>query len=225
MLGDADGAAVTEPEVGVDVHARGDRQDAAGRQNAIALNNDGAVVQRGVLEEEGLQEGRRGVGIDALAGVDDFLQVVGALENNQGPCLALRHVHAGLYVGVEIGAGFLAGIVAPETEPLDERVAGKAGLGAYKEQELAYLGLEDDDQRDESDADDATKDLTAEPHVEQGKETPGDVDDQDGPEDAHDVGAAYQPIEPVDEGGDHKNVENVDEPDGRKGHGICFFEI
>ena len=79
--------------------------------------------------------------------------------------------------------------------------------------------MEDDDQGDEANAHDAAKDLAAEAHVEQGEDAPCDVDDNDGPEDAHDVGAANQTVEPIDEGGDHDDVEDVDETDFGEGDG------
>ena len=87
------------------------------------MDDNGTVVQWGVFEEERFEEWGRGVGIDALAGFDEFLHVVGPFEDDERAGLALRHVHTGLDIGVEIRAGLLAGIVAPEAEPLDERVA------------------------------------------------------------------------------------------------------
>ena len=217
LFGDADGTAMAQSEVGVDVHAGSDGQDAAGGQDAVALDYDGTIVQGRVLEEEVFEEGSGGVGIDTLACVDYLLQVVGAFEDDECAGLALGHVHTGLHVGVEIEACLFIGIVAPEAKTLDERVARQAGLGAYEEEEFAYLGLEDDDKGYETDAHDAPEDLAAKAHVEEVEDAPGQIDDYDGPEDAHDVGATDQPIKPVDEDGDHEDVEDVDKTDLGKG--------
>ena len=43
MLGDADGAAVAQAEVGVDVGARGDGEDAAGGEDVVAVGDDGVT--------------------------------------------------------------------------------------------------------------------------------------------------------------------------------------
>ncbi len=42
---DADGATVAQAEVGVDIETRGDGQDTAGRQQLVAVGDDGTVVQ------------------------------------------------------------------------------------------------------------------------------------------------------------------------------------
>ena len=46
LFGDADGAAVAQAKVGVDIGARGDRKDAAGGENLVAADDDGPVVER-----------------------------------------------------------------------------------------------------------------------------------------------------------------------------------
>ncbi len=46
LLGDADGAAVAQAKVGVDVGAGGDRKDAAGGEDLVAADDDGPVVER-----------------------------------------------------------------------------------------------------------------------------------------------------------------------------------
>ena len=45
LFRDADGGAVAQAEVGVDVESRGDGQDAAGGEDAVAAGDDGAVVE------------------------------------------------------------------------------------------------------------------------------------------------------------------------------------
>ena len=44
------------------------------------VGDDGTVVERGVFEEEGFDECGGGEGVDALASVDEFVNLVVALE-------------------------------------------------------------------------------------------------------------------------------------------------
>lgn len=224
LLGDADSTAVSEPEVGVDVYSRGDGEYAASGEDLVAFNDNGAVVEGRVFEEEGFEEGCGDAGVDDLACADEFFDFVAALEDDEGAGLALRHVHAGLDVGLEVGAGVLVDIAAPELEAFGEGVARELGLGADEEEEFAYFGLEHDDKGDESDAHDAAEDLAAETHVEHVEDAPGYVEDEHGPEDAYDVGAFEEAVEFIDEEGYHEDVEDVDKSYFRKGeHGVFFL--
>ena len=100
LFGDTYGAAVAQAEVGVDVEARGDGQYAACRQQLAAVGYDRPVVQGRVLEEQGFYQGAGSQGVDALAGVDEFVHRVLPFEDYQGAGLALRHVHAGVDIGL-----------------------------------------------------------------------------------------------------------------------------
>ena len=225
LLGDADGAAVAQAEVGVDVGARGDGEDAPRGEHLVAAHDDGSVVQRGVFEEERLDECGGGHGVDGLAGAHQLFHFVAALEDDEGAGLALRHVHAGLDVGFEVGAAMLVDVAAPELEPLGEGVAGDLRLGADEEEEFAYLGLEDDDEGDEANAHDAAQYLAAETHAQRGEDAPGDVHDEEGPENTDDVGAFQHAIEVVYQHGYHEDVEDVDKSDVQKGNHTNIYII
>ena len=97
-------------------------------------------------------------------------------------------------------------IATPKLEALGHRVAGELCLRAYEEEELTHLGLEDDDQRDNADADDAAEYLCAETHVEEVGELPSDINDHDGPENAYDIGATNQPVELEHQDGNQQNI-------------------
>ena len=103
-------------------------------------------------------------------------------------------MHTGLDVGVKVDAGTFAHVAPPKLETLDEGVACELGLGADEEQEFAHLGLEYDDQSDDTNINDAAKYLGAETHIEEVGNSPTDDDTYYCPKDADDVGTFYQSV-------------------------------
>ena len=120
-------------------------------------------------------------------------------------------MHAGLDVGLEVGAFVFVDIAAPELEAFGHGVAGELGLGTDKEEEFPDFGLEDDDEGNETDAHDAAEDLAAEAHVEGFEDAPCNVHDKERPEDADDVGAFQHAVKLVNEEGNDENVKDVND--------------
>lgn len=126
-------------------------------------------------------------------------------------------MHTSLQIGVEVDSLLLSNIVTPEEEA-SPYVVVELCLGAHKEEEMAYFGLEDDDEGYEADVDDGAEDGTGEAHGEQVDDAPSGDDDDDGPEDADGIGATHKTIELKDEGGDEENIDEVDESKVKKVH-------
>ena len=214
LFADTDGGAVSKSEVGVDLVVRGDGKDASGGEDGVFLNYDGTVVEWGVFEEESFEEGGGGGGVDAFACGDDVVEFVLAFEDNERAGFGLRHVHAGLDVGLYVERRGLRDVVFPEEEAFAEGVAGKGGLGANEEEEFANFGLEDDNQRNQADAYYLAEQGSGKAHVEEIGDLTCDDDDEDGPKDANDVGSSNQAVEVEKECGYQEYVDDVDKADG-----------
>ena len=137
-------------------------------------------------------------------------------ENDESAGFGLGHVHAGLDVGLEIDPGAFVDIAFPELETFENGVAGELGLGADEKKKFADFGLKDDDQGDEADTHDAAKDLAAETHVENVENAPGDIHDDEYPENAYDVSAFEQMIQLIDKESHQEDVQDIDKTDLRK---------
>ena len=220
LLGDADGGAVAESEVGVDVEARGDGEDAAGGEDVVAVGDDGAVVEGRVFEEDGFYQRAGSHGVDALSCVDELFYFVLAFEDDEGACFALRHVHAGVDIGFVVDASLLLSlyVVFPETKAFEERFVDLC-LRAHEEEETSYLGLEDDDEGDETYAGDGGEQRPQESHAQHVGGAPEDEQDDECPEDEDDIGALDHAVDIVDEGGDEGDVDDVNRLDLRENHG------
>ena len=70
LFGYADGTAVAETEIGVDVEAGSDGEDAPSREDLVAADNDGTIVEGRVFEEQGFEKGGGNHSIDSFAGAD-----------------------------------------------------------------------------------------------------------------------------------------------------------
>ena len=60
-----------------------ERQDAARGQHRVLAHDHGAVVERRAGAEEGLEQGRRNLGVDARPGVHEVAQPHVALEHDE----------------------------------------------------------------------------------------------------------------------------------------------
>ena len=225
LFGYADGTAVAETEIGVDVEAGSDGEDAPGGEDLVAADDDGTIVEGRVFEEQGFEKGGGNHSIDSFAGADKLFHLVGAFENDESAGFGLGHVHAGLDVGFEIDPGAFVDIAFPELETFEDGVACELGLGADEKKEFADFGLKDDDQGDEADTHDTSKDLAAETHVENVENAPGDIHDDENPENAYDVSAFEQMIQLIDKESHQEDVQYIDKTDLRKGEhvGINLF--
>ena len=83
LLGDAEGRPVAGPEaLGVD-RRLGERQQRAGREDRVAADDDGAVVERRPGREDRAQEVGRQVAVDHDAGLGDLLEPGLALDDDE----------------------------------------------------------------------------------------------------------------------------------------------
>lgn len=217
LFGDTDSATMAEAEVWVYIDASGDRQDATSGDDPIAMDDDSAIVEGGILKKQCFEKWCGDIGVDTFAGGDDSIEFVLSAEDDECASLGGGHVHTSLEIGVEVDSLLLSNIVAPEEEA-PPYVVVELCLGAHKEEEMAYFGLEDDDEGYEADVDDGAEDGTGEAHREQVDDAPSGDDDDDGPEDADGIGATHKTIELKDEGGDEENIDEIDESKVKKVH-------
>ena len=103
----------------------------------------------------------------------------------------------------------------PELDAFEERFVDLR-LGADEEEETPYLGLEDDDEGNETYADDGREDGTEETHAEEVGGAPGDKQNDECPENEDDIGAFDDAVDVVHQGGDKDDVDDVDDFDGRQ---------
>src|ERR1051326_7871187 len=80
----------------IQVLALGEGENAGGKGNSISLNNDAAIVNRIVWEENGLNHFRSGFAIDHNAGFDNLLELNGLFDGNEGANPRLRQTFGGL---------------------------------------------------------------------------------------------------------------------------------
>lgn len=213
LFGDANGGAVTEAEVGVDIEPRGDGENAAGGEDGVSAGDDSSVVEGRVFEKQCLDKGRRGKGVDPLAGGHKVVNLVATLEDNQRSRFRLRHVHAGVDIGFVVDSLFVAlYIMFPEFDTFEEGFV-ELGLGAHEEEEAPYLGLEDDNKGDEADADDGTQYGSEETHAQHIGGSPDDEQDDERPENQYDICAFDESVDVVYQCGDKGDVDNVDDVD------------
>ena len=76
LFGYADGTAVAETEIGVDVEAGSDGEDTPSGEDLVAADDDGTIVEGRVFEEQGFEKGRRNQSIDGLTGADKLFHHV-----------------------------------------------------------------------------------------------------------------------------------------------------
>lgn len=226
LLGDPDGTSVAKPEVGVDVDARSDGEDATGGEDSVAADNDGAIVERRILVEKLLEKSRRGKGINTLTGADDIVDLVLTFEDDKSASFAGRHVHTGLDVGFEIGAAACVvalDVALPELEALKNILAGDAGVGAHHEEETTDFGLEDHHESDETHVDHSAKDGAREAHTEGIDDSPENDDHKNGPKNLHGIGAFDKFVDLIDEECNKQNVNDV--ADKNVGHRVGNLEV
>ena len=95
LLGDADGGLVAHAEPRREVGALRDREGAAGGDDAVAGDDHGAVVERGVLEEDVHDQAPADLGVHHVAGGDDVLQGILLLDDDERSLLLRGHLPAG----------------------------------------------------------------------------------------------------------------------------------
>src|SRR5215469_13512367 len=83
LFRDSDACAMTRPELRGKLRVGGEREEACRRSDAVLLDDDGAVVQRSVLEKDGGEQIVRQIAVDSDAAVNVVAEVVLALDDNE----------------------------------------------------------------------------------------------------------------------------------------------
>jgi len=139
FLADPERRAVPRAQLPSRVRRARQREEAAGRPGPVTLDDDGAVVERRLRQEDRLEQIRRHDRIERHAELDVVAKAARALEHDQGADAAagqrVRRLHELLD-----DVGTLGGARAAEGEP-------EPAL-ADSRQRPPQLGLEEHDERD-----------------------------------------------------------------------------
>ena len=183
-------------------------------------DDHGAVVQGAVLEEDVFNQRVADVGVDNNTCRNDVVQVVFACQQDESALLDFRHVEAGFGDRIHIQVD-----VAPDFQELElPWQLAFLGLGTDGEEETPYLGLENDDKRDEAHADEGTEDGGQHLHLQILDHLPNEEDGHDTDEDAHGRGAFQETVEAKEQQGHQNDVDDVEdtELDEKVDHGLYF---
>ena len=190
-------------------------EDAFGCDDAVAFDDDGAVVQRCVLEEDIFEKRRREFGIDGDTAFGDEPQVALAADHDERTRFVGGHLPAGLddrcddrYRGIVVSVEDAGDEVEPFLAHADHL------------QKPPDFRLEDDDKGDDADADELPQDVGEQLHVERAYDNPHQVDHDD-PGD--DVGGVCSPGSAVDPEHDRRyqdDIYEIDECERNKSHGV-----
>lgn len=204
--GGADGGAVAQAEVGRDVLAVGNGQDAARRHNAVVLDNQRAIVQRAVLEEDVLNQLARDDGIEALAGGDGLVQGRVFLENNERTGLGVRHAPAGPNHEVDFGIVDLKAALLLVKTPAEQ--FNQARVAEQKE-EFADFRLENHNQRNHTHANHLAENGTHQIQMGCTQQFPSQKQDDNRPENADGRRTPQQFEQLVQDDGKYQNVNYI----------------
>ena len=186
FLTEAEGGAVAEAEVAVEVLALGDGEDAGGGEDAIIAEDEAAVVERGFWLEDGDDELRGELAVDGDAGFREGADIDLALDGDEGAELAVgeieNHVRDDLDGLAVLGDG------------AEEVMGAECGEGA------AELWLEDDDEGDGEEGGDALDEPEDDDEAEKaGDEEEGEKGKGETAEDLCATGAAEVKVAVVDD--------------------------
>ena len=181
-------------EAGGKVGAFGDREGAAGGDDAVAADDHGPVVQGGVLEENVHDQAPADFGVHRVAGGDDVLEGVLVLDDDERAGACRGHLLAG-FGDLLHGAGVHAAGLPAEKDFLEETLLleRRAGLAAHRAEEAAHLGLEDDHEGDRAHVDDGAQQGGDHFHPDRLRDHADDEHEDDGDEDIDGRGPADPP--------------------------------
>ena len=173
-------------------------------------------MQRGVLEEDVLDQRRRHLGVEGDAAFGDQPQVALLTDDDECPGLRLGHLAAGRDDRHDVG---LHRVVTRREDAGDEVEV----LLAHPDhlQEPPQFGLEYDDQRNGPDRDQLSEYRRQQFHVERPHHHPQQVDGDDPREDIGRVGAFGHAVDPVHDHGDQDDVYEIDECERNETHCLC----
>ena len=194
----------------VEVVAHG--QYAARRAQPVVGDDEGAVVQGRVLEEDVLDEPLVDVGVDDVARGDDVVERHVALDDNERAHLGLRHRHAGHDHGHDAPAQAVAvgGIVVAMLRHEQAQHGAYVAVAAHVVEELADVVLEDDDNGNHAHRHQLVEDGAEQAHLEYLRdEHPHDDEDDDAHEGVERARLTHQPVDVEQEHTYQQNVDKV----------------
>ena len=103
---------MAEAEILGNVEVMTDWQNAPGSANAVLADDHGAVVQGRVLEENILDKPLVNRSIDNVAGGHDVVELLMALNDDEGTDVLLAHRHAGHDDGHDVALQLVAVVSA-----------------------------------------------------------------------------------------------------------------
>ena len=211
-LAHADGGAVAG-SVGFGHGALRYGEDALCSHDAVALDHHGAVVQRGVLEEDVFEQRGGDLRVDGDAALGDQAQVAAQSDDDQCPDLCRSHFAAGRHDRHDVR---LHGILARGEDAGDE--VELLLPHADHLEESSQLGLEDDDQGDGADRNQLAEDGREQLHVQGPDDDPEQIYGDDSRKDVGGVGAFGHAVDPVHDRSHQDDVYEIDECERNETH-------
>ena len=133
---------------------------AAGREDPVAADDHGAVVELRAGREDRAQQLARQVGVEHHAGLGDLLEAGLALEHDQRPVALARQLPGGLR---DLGRDVLDRALLGRRE----RASRTCPTRPIRSSAAAQLGLEHDDEREQADDGARLEDLGEQPELEE----------------------------------------------------------
>jgi hypothetical protein len=182
---------------------------ASGRDNPVASNYHSSVVKRRILEKEIHYEASVYVGIDAVPGLDNIVKGSFVGKYDQRACILLRHASAGLCNLLDSGISHLVIFDSEESVEYVTRPSGDTCLATDPVEEMPYLGLEDHNQRKNTDIEQGIHYRTHHLHPECGHNGLHQKEKDKSQEDIHGRRIPYETDQEINDQANHKDVQNV----------------
>ncbi len=193
-------------------------QHALGRYYPIAAYDDGAVVQRSVLEKYVFEQCRRHLRVDRYSALLYDAQIVALLDYDERTSLLSPHFAACRNDGLQVERGLVTvGIEETAYE------AEFAALTSYRLQEMTYLGLEDDKYRYHANADYLSEDRRQQYQIERAHKYPYQIYDEYPRHDIRRTGSAHGTIYREHDNGHEHDIDEIDERKRNETHIVnCY---
>ena len=189
-----------------------DGQDAGSRDHLSVPDDECAVMQGGVLEEDVLDQSGRHDGIQAFTGFRIFFEVLRTGQHDEGTGLGGRHMAAGLDDLQHLLPGSGIFLCLSSAQQLH---GGETGTEAVEER--ADLFLEDDDQCNRSYGDDTVEEGTGQFQLEtESHDEPYHDKGQNTPEQVGYTALAQQAVGLKQDDGDQQNIDHILESEGKR---------
>ena len=205
-LRDAQRGAMAQAQFLGDVQVMGHGQDTARSLDALLADDHCSIVQGTILEEDVLDEALIDVGIDDVTRAHHIIQRHVMLNDNEGAHLLPAHADAGHHDGHDVLVGDVSLLVA--RKEIDELL--DVPVRTQRQQETAYLLLEEDDESQHTHADQLVEDGAQELHLQHLRHHQPDEDEhQDADEHIEGAGGLHQLVRVVQQQGHQQNVYEI----------------